>query len=51
MERWEDMTLEDAEKQLLQIALRKHTGSVKAAAKTLGISRSAFYRRLDKHGY
>ncbi len=51
MERWEDLTLEDAEKQLLQIALRKHTGSVKAAAKTLGISRSAFYRRLDKHGY
>ncbi len=51
MERWEDLTLEDAEKQLLQIALRKHTGSVAAAAKTLGISRSAFYRRLDKHGY
>lgn len=51
METWEDLTLEDAEKQLLQIALRKHTGSVAAAAKTLGISRSAFYRRLEKHGY
>lgn len=51
MERLEDLTLEDAEKQLLQIALRKHTGSVAAAAKTLGISRSAFYRRLEKHGY
>lgn len=48
---WEDLTLADVEKQLLQIALRKHTGSVKAAAKTLGISRSAFYRRLEKHGY
>ena len=51
MEAWEGLTLEDAEKQLLQIALRKHTGSVAAAAKTLGISRSAFYRRLEKHGY
>jgi DNA-binding NtrC family response regulator len=51
MEGWEDLTLADVEKQLLQIALRKHTGSVKAAAKTLGISRSAFYRRLEKHGY
>lgn len=50
-ERWEDMTLEDAEKQLLQIALRKCTGNVAAAAKALGISRSAFYRRLEKHGY
>lgn len=51
MDGWEDLTLADVEKQLLQIALRKHTGSVKAAAKTLGISRSAFYRRLEKHGY
>jgi len=50
-QKWEDLTLEDAEKQLLQIALRKHAGGVAAAAKTLGISRSAFYRRLEKHGF
>lgn len=50
-DRWEDLTLEEAEKQLLQIALRKHTGGVAAAAKTLGISRSALYRRLEKHGF
>lgn len=48
---WEELTLEDAEKQLLQLALRRHTGRVSAAARSLGISRSAFYRRLEKHGY
>jgi DNA-binding NtrC family response regulator len=48
---WEELTLEDAEKQLLLLALRRHTGRVSAAARSLGISRSAFYRRLEKHGY
>jgi transcriptional regulator of acetoin/glycerol metabolism len=35
---------------LMQKALRKHDGSVSRAAEALGISRSAFYRRLQKHG-
>lgn len=48
---WEDLTLEDAEKRLLQVALRKHAGNATAAAKALGLSRSAFYRRLEKYGY
>ncbi len=49
-ENWTDLTLEDAEKRLLQVALRKHGGNATAAARALGLSRSAFYRRLDKHG-
>lgn len=47
---WNGLTLEDAEKRMLQLALRKHGGNVSAAARVLGLSRSAFYRRLEKHG-
>jgi transcriptional regulator of acetoin/glycerol metabolism len=46
----EDLTLEEVERILMQKALRKHDGSVSRAAEALGISRSAFYRRLQKHG-
>ena len=49
LESWSDITLEDAEKRMLQLALRKHGGNASAAARALGLSRSAFYRRLDKH--
>ncbi len=47
--RWEDLTLEDVEKILIQKALARH-GNVSQAAQALGISRSAFYRRLEKYG-
>lgn len=47
---WDNLTLEDAEKRLLQMALRKHVGNANAAADALGLSRSAFYRRLEKFG-
>jgi len=46
----EDMSLEDAERALIRAALRRHAGSVPAAAEALGLSRSAMYRRLEKLG-
>ena len=45
-----NLTLEEAERQLIQRALDNHRGQVDKAAKSLGLSRSALYRRLDKHG-
>ena len=48
-ETWADLTMEQAEKRLLELALAKHKGNVNAAADALGISRSAFYRRLEKY--
>ena len=35
---------------LIQKALARFQGNVSAAAKTLGLSRSALYRRLQRHG-
>ncbi|MGB5515299.1 MAG: sigma-54 dependent transcriptional regulator, partial [Thermoanaerobaculia bacterium] len=46
----EKMTLEDAERLLIQKALDKAQGNVSLAAEDLGLSRSALYRRLEKHG-
>ena len=46
----EKMTLEDAERLLIQKALDKADGNVSVAAEDLGLSRSALYRRLEKHG-
>ena len=48
--RLEKMTLEDAERLLIQRALDKSQGNVSLAAEDLGLSRSALYRRLEKHG-
>jgi transcriptional regulator of acetoin/glycerol metabolism len=44
------MTLEDAEKYLIQKALVRCGGNVSRAAETLGLSRSALYRRLQQYG-
>ena len=44
------MTLEDAEKILIRKALERYAGNVSEAAKVLGLSRSALYRRLEKYG-
>ena len=44
----EGLTLEDAELWLIQRALSRHNGNPVAAARALGISRSALYRRLGK---
>lgn len=42
------MTLETAERELLQMALKETNGQVHEAAELLGISKSAIYRRLEK---
>ncbi|HEV7509273.1 MAG TPA: sigma-54 dependent transcriptional regulator [Thermoanaerobaculia bacterium] len=47
--RLEDLTLEDVEKVLIQKALARY-GNISQAAQALGLSRSALYRRLEKHG-
>jgi DNA-binding NtrC family response regulator len=46
----EQMTLDEVERVLIQKALARHDGNVSEAAKTLGLSRSALYRRLERHG-
>ena len=48
--RLEEMTLEDVERLLIQKALDRYEGNVSHAAKALGLSRSALYRRLASHG-
>lgn len=45
--RLEDMTLEEVEAMVIRKALSRHGGNVSQAAKALGLSRSALYRRLE----
>ena len=47
---FEEMSLEAAERYLIQRALGKCDGNVSEAAKLLGVSRSALYRRLEAYG-
>ena len=46
----DEMTLEQAERLLIERALRRHDGNVSRTARALGLSRSALYRRLQRHG-
>jgi DNA-binding NtrC family response regulator len=46
----EEMPLEDVERVLIHKALARYGGNVSQAAHALGLSRSALYRRLEKHG-
>ena len=46
----EEMTLEEVEEHLIKKALDRYGGNVSQAASALGLSRSALYRRLEKHG-
>src|SRR5580658_8760599 len=48
--RLEEMSLDDVEHHLIQRTLARYDGNVSQAAKALGLSRSAMYRRLQKHG-
>ena len=48
--RLEDLPLEEVERVLIRKALERHGGNVSNAAKALGLSRSALYRRLQHHG-
>lgn len=46
----EQMTLEEVERLLVQKALARVDGNVAEAARALGLSRSAMYRRLERFG-
>ncbi|HYE73170.1 MAG TPA: sigma-54 dependent transcriptional regulator [Blastocatellia bacterium] len=48
--RIEDLSLEEVEVLLIKKALARADGNVSRAAETLGLSRSALYRRLEKYG-
>ena len=43
-------SLEDIEKAAIQQTLTRFGGNAREAAQSLGLSRSAFYRRLEKYG-
>jgi DNA-binding NtrC family response regulator len=47
--RFEELTLDEAEKLLIRRALERSGGRVAQAAKLLGVSRSALYRRIELH--
>jgi DNA-binding NtrC family response regulator len=46
----EDMSLEEVEAFLIKKALARNDGNARKAAEALGLSRSAFYRRLQEYG-
>ncbi len=48
--RLEDLSLEEVEALLVRKAMDRFGGNVSQAARALGLSRSALYRRLEKHG-
>src|SRR5439155_1607790 len=48
--RMEDMSLEEVEGFLIKKATARFDGNVSQAAKALGLSRSALYRRLQRYG-
>ncbi|MGV7211070.1 sigma-54-dependent transcriptional regulator [Oxalobacteraceae bacterium A2-2] len=45
-----DQTLDALERDAIAAALRQFNGNISHAAKMLGISRAALYRKLEKHG-
>ena len=46
----EDLSLEAVEAILIRKALQRYQGNVSQAAETLGLSRGALYRRMEKYG-
>jgi DNA-binding NtrC family response regulator len=46
----EEMSLEEVEAYLIKKALARAGGNARQAAEALGLSRSAFYRRLQQYG-
>lgn len=48
-QRLDDMTLEEVEALLIRKALARYGGNVSRAAEALGLSRSALYRRMQRH--
>ena len=47
--RLEELSLEEVEGLLVQKAMARYSGNVSEAARALGLSRAALYRRLEKH--
>ncbi len=45
----DEMSLEEVEHTLIEKAMRRYDGNISQAAEALGLSRSALYRRLEKH--
>ncbi len=48
IEKFDNLNLQEIEKLLVEKALVKHEGNVSKAAKELGLTRAALYRRLEK---
>lgn len=46
----ENLNLDENEKQLVERALERSRGNISHAARELGITRAALYRRMEKHG-
>ena len=46
----DNLKLDAVERQAISTALDRHKGNISHAAKALGITRTALYRRMDKHG-
>lgn len=44
------MTLEEMERHMIEAALRRHDDNITQTAESLGLSRAALYRRLEKYG-
>ena len=45
----DELTLDEAERLMIEKALERFQGNVSKAAEALGLSRSALYRRLQRH--
>jgi len=48
--RLDDMSMEEVEAYLIKKTMARCDGNARKAAEVLGLSRSAFYRRLEKYG-
>ena len=48
--RLDEMSLDEVEAHLIKKTLARFCGNAQKAAEALGLSRSAFYRRLEKYG-
>ena len=44
------MTLEQVERRMIEQAMEQHRGNISRVAQSLGLSRTALYRRLERHG-
>ena len=47
----DEMSLDEVERHLIRRTLQRFNGNARQAADALGLSRSAFYRRLERHGF